>query len=228
MRLQTMRLGIGLMALVLALGLARSATATTINFASLSQPGSGSRSLGTSLTFGGFDFTSTPGGFGDLGLDVWQDSSPNHPVGGSAATSLFEFTALATTTFKPTGGGTFELDGIDLTQYGVGQPGGNFAVTFVGTKSNLSTVTQTFVVPIDAATPVLHPFTFSGFTDLTSVSVQQGIFAGGTAFQFDNIVVNAGPQGPTPVPEPATLLLMGSGIAGAVIRRRAARHEQSV
>ena len=57
------------------------ASANTINFGSLSQPGTGFVSMGTSVSQGGFTFTSTGGPFGDQ-LGVWQNGSANHPIGG--------------------------------------------------------------------------------------------------------------------------------------------------
>lgn len=80
-------------------------------------------------------------------------------------------------------------------------------------------MTETFTVAINSGLPVLQHFTFSGFTNLADVEAIQGIFATGTAFQFDNIDVT---ETAVVTPEPATLLLLGSSLTAlaALVGRR--------
>jgi hypothetical protein len=114
-------------------------------------------------------------------------------------------------------GGTFSLNAIDLAPWSLdteaGVVAGTFSVTFTGRHQNNSTVTETFTVARAAGLPVLQHFTFTGFTELADVESVQGVFAIGTAYQFDNIDV-------TVTPEPSTLLLLGSSFTalGTLVR----------
>jgi hypothetical protein len=162
------------------------ALCAVINFAPLAQPGAGFNNVGGVLVQDGFQFTSSLSM-----LAAWQNSSPNHPVGGVPATSLTEFFATGQTTMTQVGGAPFDLLGIDLAGYST-LGSGPFSVTFTGTKSDSSIVQQTFS-PLNANgfQPVLQPFSFnSNFTGLVSVTFTQG-FNGTNAYQFNNIIVNA-------------------------------------
>ena len=79
------------------------APAAVINFGDLSQPGAGFNNVGGALVHDGFQFTSSLSTLG-----VWQDGSPNHPIGGAPATSLMEFFAGGQTTMTKVGGGPFD------------------------------------------------------------------------------------------------------------------------
>jgi PEP-CTERM motif-containing protein len=203
-------------ALVLIPGLLGSvslANAATINFGSLSQAGTGFNDIGTTYSQSGFTFTGSGSPFGGNTLGVWRNSDPSHPVGLNT-TSLVPFTALTLLTIAPTSG-TFSFQSIDLAQYGFNQLAQalnpTFSVTFNGTQFGGGTVSQTFAVPNLAGSPVLSTYNFSGFTNLTQVSVLQGIFPNtGTSFQLDNLVVNS----VAPVPEPSTWAMMILGFAG--------------
>jgi hypothetical protein len=215
--------------LLAVIGGPRCASGSTIDFSSLSSTGtlvSGPfgdfLQQGGSVAVDGFTFTSTFTS-GTFGLAVWTAGDPSHPVGGLSATSLFEYNAAQTTTIRRSGGGAFELDGIDLTQWGADMPGGpgTFDVTFLGTKSNLvDTVSQTFHVARNIGAPVLQSFLFSGFSDLDNVKVVQGAFTGGDAFQFDNLIVADDVPVPVGAPEPGSMFLVGSGALSLLARRR--------
>ena len=113
-----------------------------------------------------------------------------------------------------------DLTGIDLAQWGADQPGGpgTFDVTFFGTRSDSSTVNQTFQVERNAGSPILQPFLFSGFTDLVSVTFQQGVFGGGTAYQFNNVVLEG--DFPATVPDSGSLSLVGMAVGFVIAMRR--------
>lgn len=198
----------------------QSADATTINFESLQSSGTAVagynfRNIG-SFSFAGFDFSSTGATYG---LSVWEAADLSHPQGGAPATSLFEYTAESVTTIKRSGEGTFTLTGIDFTQWGVDMPGGagTFGVTIVGTKSDSSTVTQTVQVARNSGSPQLQSFTLTGFEGLTNVTMEQGTFSVGTAFQFNNLIVDDGESVPD---SGSTLSLLSvAGICLAACRR---------
>lgn len=121
------------------------------------------------------------------------------------------------TTITRLDGGAFDLNKIDLAPWGVGQNGPDFTVLFTGVRLDQSTVTQSLTVQnayTAGGRPLLQTGVFSGFTGLTSVSMTQGVYAGGTAYQFNNLVVDE-TSNPTPVPDPgSTFVLLGTGLLG--------------
>jgi hypothetical protein len=142
----------------------------------------------------------------------------SHPNDNNAAsTSLLEYNATAITTITRSGGGTFDLNKIDLAPYGVNRSGPPFTVLFTGVRSDLSTVTQSLTVQNAYTTggrPLLQTGVFSGFTGLTSVFMTQGAYGESTAYQFNNLVVDE-TSTPTPVPDPdSTFVLLGTGLLG--------------
>ena len=114
-----------------------------------------------------------------------------------------------------TGGGSFSLNSIDLA--GFNGPG-VVPVTFIGDLTGGGMVTTTFTTSggIGADT-----FTFSGFDSVVKVSWLQDT---APFHQFDNIVASA--NNGTAVPEPASLGLLGLGLAGLALIRRGAWQQQ--
>lgn len=122
-----------------------------------------------------------------------------------------------TSTLTRTGGGSFTFNSIDLTDvYNYGS-GGSVVFDFLDTNNTLthSTVNLPTVVG-------LHTFTFD-IANLTSVSWTP-VGTQGNWIQVDNIVVDSAQAPTNRVPEPASMALVGLGVAmmGALRRRQAA------
>ena len=201
---------------VAGISICANATPITINFSSLSQPGSGSTSEGNIYTQQGFTFTDQLNGAGN-GFAVWDASSPNLPGLATANTSLFEFFAGSTTVLTDAGN-LFTMNSIDLAQYDDLQTAGPFNVTFQGTFADSSTVSETFIVNRFSGTPALQTFNFSGFINVDRVTFTQEPANAGLAYQFDNLVIAP----PTAVPEGSELGMLGItalGILGAIKKR---------
>lgn len=157
-------------------------------------------------------------GFIEESLGGFQTSASNGTIYASAHDGL-------TITMQMENASPFSLNGLDVAEHIAGANSFRNAmqITITGFLMDSGTVMQTFDLDgvIDGPGGAADFQTFlvgANFINLQSV-VFSGL--GGTAqeFSIDNIVVN---QGATAVPEPATMLLLGTGIAGvaAKVRRR--------
>jgi hypothetical protein len=196
---------------MLAIG-AAPAPAATISFQSLAVNDNLFHPLGgPSVTIDGYVFSSPF-------LAIFGYNAGRHPVGGSASTSLFSSNPNSVITMTRAAPGTFSLTALDLADLNWDPTtfGPSFTTTIVGTRADLSTVSQMVTILRNAGLPVLDTFQLAGFTDLTSVQFTQGFTHLGTTYQFTNLDVQE-------LPEPATWLLVASGAGLLLHRRRLAR-----
>lgn len=149
----------------------------------------------------------TEDGFTISGPTMYYAGQSNDEYAGSAGLHLR--TSNATISLVDSTASVFSINSIGLSI--LNPDGVSPEVTFTGFLLGGGTVTQTFQ-PLSFG---FSDFFFdASFSNLTSISWNQGPYDG-DAHQFDNINLNV-----VKVPEPATIALLGLGLAGIGFARR--------
>jgi len=197
---------------------APAANASVITFDSLGAtqvPGSTGTGIGfthfstvSAAVVSGFKFLNTAAGRNAYIIGpAYQNLSPtsSQSYNGSDYWIAYSFTMSAADQ------STFSLASIDIGNWTAAL----VTTTLTGTRADGSTVTKDVSATYSNRTRAddFSHVTLTGFDNLKSVSFSQ---AGGSYIAIDNVTINA-----AAVPEPASLALLGLGIAGmGVLRRR--------
>jgi hypothetical protein len=196
--------------LAIALGVCAPAQAVVIDFESLRHDDAGISDVGLVYLEDGFGFTGLHASFmPNFGTFGTQES--RFP----GSTAMFARIIDMNTHLAHLTGSEFSITSIDLAN--LNYPG---AVTleFIGTKSDFTTVSQ--IVQFDSFGSFTTVMFGPRFTDLISLDWMSGRFQ---AHQFDNLVLTA-EETVTTAPEPASLLLLGSGMIALAARARSKRY----
>ncbi len=222
---RTINRTLGVLALAAALicvGWAPASATTILNFSDVP---SGTLVIFNPYTSQGFTLTSSSGGFvfnsPDTGNGSPQTPGINPFYAGANGLAAF---APATITLMDTGGDPFSLLSIGLARDFAFDPAPT--VTFIGALDGGGTVSETFTVSLASPPLTFQTFSFTGFTNVVSVSWNQSASSDGL-HQFGSIEV-ASATPPAAVPEPATLSLLLIALPAALRRaRRGARRAAS-
>lgn len=155
----------------------------------------------------------------EAALATW---TPDSPLYYSGSPALYNNLG-ASVDFTAVSGTTFSFQSIGLTSF-LGQFGNATSVMFTGFLNSGGSVMRTVAVPggMLGQPAMMSPFAFTGFDNLSSLRLTVMAPAFEPYVQFDNVAFAVGST--AVIPEPATVVLFGVGLAGlgAAARRRRA------
>jgi hypothetical protein len=199
---------------ILLVGVPAGASATTITFESLANPGTGLTNHGSLYVESGFQFSTT------AFYSTWNTGDQSYP----GSTALFENSRTSTTTLSQVGGGDFSIVSISLAPlyFDVTSPQ---SVTFTGILPGGLTTTETFLLPGtngSSTSETLFPFTNPLFSDVTAVQFSQNS-AFNAGYQFDNVTVSA--LSSVPDSGSTILLMLGALVPLLFLQRKLIRRQ---
>lgn len=164
----------------------------------------------TPIVLDGYSFTSTTLAY----LTASEQRTPHNQPSDSAGNGT-DFLAASNILIKSLGSATFSVSSLDLGMWTQSTTIGQ-TVSITGKKADGSTVSQNVLLTIrnrNQANDFVPVTMLDTFTGLTSLS----ILGPNSPFALDNVNLS---DDPASVPEPASLAMVGIGLAGLALRRR--------
>ena len=187
------------------LGFAQHAGAIIIGFEGIAAP-TGLFNPATPHTEGGFTIESlSPGDTTIFGRNFTTLSINTN------GTDVLGWSIPATFTLTQDNENLFSIESMDATNLFTGVYSDSMAIDVVGNLFGGGIVEQTFGLDPDSFGT--FPFNTAEFTNLVSIGISASNFTE-VNLVMDNLVVNDVGPAPAPVPEPATILLIGFGLLG--------------
>jgi hypothetical protein len=196
-----------------ALSSARLDAQTTITFEELAglDPANGINYVSTCYVSGGVRIALTTLPCNESPAAAFGIYANTETLGYTGSAALFN-NLTSTVSFTPTNGQPFSLTSIDLAPILLGGFAANpINVMFTGFTTGGGTIVQMVTVPAGATG--LTTYALNGFTNLTGAQFMVTSPSFEPYVQFDNVRVSV-------VPEPATMTLLATGLAGLAAARR--------